>query len=76
MGLIVGEDFRRRGIGRRLVRRAEQWALEIGAAAVVVRSNTKRVESHVFYPALGFSAAKTQTVYRKQPAGDPGHRPG
>ena|ERR1017187_7551340 len=65
VGLIVGESCRRRGVGRRLVQRAEQWAIAIGAEAVVVRSNTKRVESHNFYPALGFCASKTQAVYRK-----------
>ena len=65
VGLIVGADCRRRGIGRALVQQAERWALEIGSDVVVVRSNTKRAESHDFYPALGFSAAKTQAVYRK-----------
>jgi len=65
VGLIVGEKSRRCGIGRSLVQRAEQWSREIGAEALVVRSNTKRVESHIFYPALGFSPSKTQSVYRK-----------
>ena len=65
VGLIVCESCRRRGVGRRLVQRAEQWAREIGAETVVVRSNTKRVESHNFYPALGYAASKTQAVYRK-----------
>jgi GNAT superfamily N-acetyltransferase len=65
VGLVVGEDCRRKGVGRRLVQRAEQWAVEIGADELVVRSNTKRAESHVFYPALGFGASKTQVVYRK-----------
>jgi GNAT superfamily N-acetyltransferase len=65
VGLVVGEKFRRGGVGRSLVQRAEQWAREIGAEAVVVRSNTQRVESHRFYPALGFTATKTQAVYRK-----------
>jgi predicted N-acetyltransferase YhbS len=65
VGLIVGEKNRRSGIGRSLVQRAEQWAIAIGAEAVVVRSNTNRIESHRFYPALGFTASKTQAVYRK-----------
>jgi hypothetical protein len=49
-----------------LVGRAETWATEISAETVVVRSNAKRVESHVFYPALGFLPSKTQVVYRKR----------
>ena len=71
VGLVVGEGFRRQGVGRGLVERAERWATEMGAETVVVRSNTKRVESHSFYPALGFQASKTQAVYRKRLKADP-----
>jgi len=66
VGLVVAEDCRRHGAGRQLVRRAEQWAASLGAGTVVVRSNTKREESHRFYPALGYAAVKTQAVYRKR----------
>jgi GNAT superfamily N-acetyltransferase len=65
VGLVVSEVYRRRGVGRILVERAEQWALGMGTDAVVVRSNTQRTESHAFYPALGYSLSKTQAVYRK-----------
>ena len=64
-GLIVSLEFRRRGVGRSLVVAAEDWAKSISAEAVVVRSNAKRVESHSFYPALGYTSTKTQMVYRK-----------
>jgi GNAT superfamily N-acetyltransferase len=75
VGMVVSEGCRRRGVGRCLVRRAEQWALATGAGVLVVRSNMKRVESHSFYPALGFSASKTQAVYRKKIGGGlPGGR--
>ena len=69
VGMVVSEGCRRRGVGRCLVRRAEQWAMEAGAGVLVVRSNLKRLESHGFYPALGFSASKTQAVYRKRIGG-------
>ena len=55
-------------MGRALVARAEEWAREISAPTVVVRSNAKRVESHEFYPSLGYEAYKTQVVYRKKPS--------
>jgi GNAT superfamily N-acetyltransferase len=58
--------MRRRGVGRCLVAVAETWAREISAETVVVRSNAKRVESHAFYPALGYLPLKTQVVYRKR----------
>ena len=65
VGLVVAQDCRRSGAGRALVRQAEQWAATLGAEALVVRSNTLRTESHLFYPALGFSISETQTVYKK-----------
>ncbi|HXF10869.1 MAG TPA: GNAT family N-acetyltransferase [Desulfuromonadaceae bacterium] len=65
MGLVVAPEQRRGGAGRRLMAEAERWAHGIGAQAVVVRSNVQRVESHAFYPALGYTPTKTQNVYRK-----------
>ncbi|HXQ81642.1 MAG TPA: GNAT family N-acetyltransferase [Opitutaceae bacterium] len=66
VGLVVSDGMRRRGVGRSLVAQAESWAAEISADTVVARSNAKRVESHAFYPALGFLPSKTQVVYRKR----------
>jgi predicted N-acetyltransferase YhbS len=65
VGLIVVENMRRQGIGKLLVEHAEQWAAKLNAKAVVVRSNVRRLESHSFYPALGYAESKTQKVYRK-----------
>jgi len=62
---VRAHDRDRRAPQVRLVERAEQWAQELGAQTLVVRSNTQRTESHRFYPALGFSNTKTQAVYRK-----------
>jgi GNAT superfamily N-acetyltransferase len=63
--LVVSAGYRRRGHARALISEAEKWARSIGAVAVVVRSNLKRVESHAFYPACGYESVKTQQVYRK-----------
>jgi GNAT superfamily N-acetyltransferase len=65
VGMIVAKAMRRAGIGRKLVAEAERWAAALGAETLVVRSNLKRVESHAFYPALGYRETKTQRVYRK-----------
>ena len=65
LGLVVSSSARRSGIGRRLIAEAERWAKSIGAEAISVRSNTKRTEAHLFYPALGYTKIKTQAVYEK-----------
>ncbi len=64
-GLVVSPEARRGGVGRALVTKAEQWTRSVSAKVIVVRSNVQRVESHAFYPALGYNQTKTQTVYRK-----------
>jgi GNAT superfamily N-acetyltransferase len=64
-GMIVSPEVRRCGVGRLLVTEAERWAREKGAEVIVVRSNAQRVESHLFYPALGFRESKRQVVYRR-----------
>ena len=65
LGLVVSSSARRSGIARGLIEEAERWAKNIGAEAISVRSNTKRIEAHLFYPALGYRKIKTQVVYEK-----------
>ena len=65
LGLVVSSSVRRSGIARRLIEEAETWAKNIGADAISVRSNTKRIEAHLFYPARGYKKIKTQAVYEK-----------
>ena len=45
-GLVVGNQVRSKGIGRELVARAEQWALQQGVHSVVVRSQIAREGAH------------------------------
>jgi N-acetylglutamate synthase-like GNAT family acetyltransferase len=66
LGLVVGADQRGRGIGRRLIERIEQWALERGLNQLSVRSNVNRTESHPFYERLGYTRVKTQHAYQKR----------
>ena len=65
LGLVVSGESRRSGVGRALLAEVETWARNLGASAIVVRSNVRRTESHAFYPACGYEIAKTQHVYRK-----------
>ena len=71
-GLVVDAAHRRRGIGRRLVDAAEDWARSRGYSRLRVRSNVARDVAHDFYPGLGFARVKSQHVYER--AVDPGRR--
>jgi GNAT superfamily N-acetyltransferase len=66
LGLVVSSTTRRKGIARLLIEEVEGWAKKIGAEVVSVRSNTKRAEAHLFYPAMGYKQIKTQAVYEKR----------
>ncbi len=65
-GLVVEGRLRGRGIGQRLLERAERWAAERGCSAVMVRSNVVRERAHRFYARLGYRLMKTQRVFTKR----------
>jgi GNAT superfamily N-acetyltransferase len=68
-GLVVDSAERGRGIGRRLVETAVEWAAAKGCVAVRVRSNVIRERAHAFYVREGFREIKTQKVLEKRLGG-------
>ena len=64
-GLVVAENERGRGVGRRLIEAVEKWARDRGLENMSVRSNVVRPESHPFYERIGYARYKTQHAYRK-----------
>ncbi len=74
-GLVVDENERGRGIGRRLMAAVEQWATGGGYQAVRLRSNMLRHEAHHFYQRLGYRVTKRSYTFRKELKGAPGADP-
>jgi GNAT superfamily N-acetyltransferase len=64
-GLVVDASWRGKGIGRALMKRAEQWARQRGCKVVRLRSNVVREGARPFYEALGYKVVKTQWAFRK-----------
>jgi len=64
-GLVVSESIRSAGVGRQLVGRAEQWALDHGIINMRVRSRIDRDRAHRFYLREGYSHTKTSAVFSK-----------
>lgn len=62
-GLVVDENCRRTGAGRKLVEQVLAWAKQKGVGKVRVRCNTKRTDSHTFYKAIDFEEVKEQKVF-------------
>jgi GNAT superfamily N-acetyltransferase len=51
--LVVREAARGRGVGRRLVVAATEWARSRGCVRLTVTSGEARADAHAFYPACG-----------------------
>lgn len=60
LGLAVSSKYRRHGIGKELVARAEKWADENEIALMRLNSGSKRNGAHSFYKHLGYGSAKEQ----------------
>lgn len=65
LGLAVFSEFRRRGIGRMLLKRAERWANEVGIHKIRLNSGASRKETHSFYRAMGYNNEKGQIRFIK-----------
>ncbi|TYA84426.1 GNAT family N-acetyltransferase [Seonamhaeicola marinus] len=65
-GLVVGEDYRKNGIGKKLVNRVIEWTKLKNYEKVRVRCNVIRKESHRFYEKIGFEINKEQKIFDKR----------
>ena len=65
LGLAVSSKFRRRGIGRLLLKYAERWANEVGIHRIRLNSGASRKEAHLFYRAMGYNNEKGQIRFIK-----------
>jgi N-acetylglutamate synthase-like GNAT family acetyltransferase len=52
--LVVGEKFRRRGVGELLMRAIEEEARARGGKHLVLNTAHRRADAHAFYEALGY----------------------
>ncbi|NQD37588.1 GNAT family N-acetyltransferase [Permianibacter sp. IMCC34836] len=58
--LVVSDAVRGQGLGRRLLRAAEDWAKARDCAQIELTSSSKRERAHAFYQREGY----TQSSYR------------
>lgn len=64
-GLVVSEQVRSLGIGKKLCLEAENWARAQGVEVLRVRSRTSRQEAHRFYIREGFRQTKVSAIFEK-----------
>lgn len=58
--LVVGDEYRHFGLGRVLLREAEQVARQHGAARIEVTTAGHRHEAHDFYRACGYAESSVR----------------
>ena len=64
-GLVVDKDYAKRGIGKRLIEEAENWASSKELSTIRVRCNARRSGALKFYKSVGFTEKKTQKILDK-----------
>jgi len=59
--LVTNKEFRRLGVGQKLIEAAEKLGKEVGAKLIVLNCGNKpeRESAHKFYPQMGFEAKST-----------------
>ena len=68
-GLVVREQLRQQGVGRRLVESAARWASRSGYRTLRVRTNVVRHDAPRFYESVGFTRIKDQKVFARKLVG-------
>jgi GNAT superfamily N-acetyltransferase len=66
--LVVRESARGRGVGRRLVKEIEHWAITRGAAKISLTSALHRADAHAFYEGLGYTRSGVRLTKELRPA--------
>lgn len=64
-GWFVAPHARRRGVGRALMRAAEDWARAKGCAEIASDTEVHNVESQEAHERLGYERVETIVVYRR-----------
>ena len=64
-GFVVDREYRNIGVGKKLLKAAEEWALKKNLPKLRVRSKIEREDAKEFYLKMGFSITKKQRVFDK-----------
>jgi len=65
-GLVVSTKARQKGIGKKLIDAAENYALMNGLSYLRANSGMSRIEAHQFYRKIGFDLEKDQKRFMKK----------
>lgn len=70
VSLVVDEAWRGKGVGKRLLTAAQDWAVERGLPKIQLYSNQKRTAAHAFYMNNGYQKIKDSIMLVKEIGSD------
>ncbi len=62
MALAITASYRRHGVGRALLRAAEDWVRSRGADVMMVTTRHTRADAHAFYRSMGYESTGLRFV--------------
>ena len=65
LGLAVNPDFQGKGIGKKLMSKLENYAVDNNISFIRLNSALKREEAHKFYEHIGYTCDKVQKRFIK-----------
>ena len=65
LGLAVNPNFQGRGIGRKLMNKLEEYAVDNNISFIRLNSALRREEAHRFYEHIGYTCDKVQKRFIK-----------
>jgi len=64
--ILVDESVRGNGIGKQLMKQAEEWAKQNGYNKVMLSSRIQLENAHKFYKSIGYKIAKQSYFFSKE----------
>lgn len=65
-GMVVANEYQRKGYGKELMNAAENWARERNIEIIRLNSGFVRPEAHKFYRSIGYNNEKEQIRFTKE----------
>ncbi len=66
LGLVISKNYRKDGIGKKLLNYLEVEASRNGYEGVILKTGIERVEAHKFYRKCGYTEEKKQLKFTKK----------
>ena len=62
--LVVDQNCRGTGVGKKMMNMAERWAVDRGFSSVALTSSVSRSDAHSFYNRIGYKVEATSHLFR------------